>query len=61
MRNDILFKAKAIEEGMGWLTGSIMITDNNRNNPFPTAPIRKHYQIMHYCAGDWNMGGLGVI
>lgn len=57
MRNDILFKAKAIEEGVGWLIGSLVITDNNKNNPFPTVPIKKRYQIMHYCAGDWNMGG----
>lgn len=57
MRNDILFKAKAIEEGMDWLIGSIVVTDIIPNSLFPISMPTDHYQIMHYCADDPRRAG----
>jgi uncharacterized phage protein (TIGR01671 family) len=40
-----------------WVYGSLVITDNNTNSPLSEVPLELKYSIVHYCAGDWDMGG----
>lgn len=44
-----------------WIYGSLVITDDNTNNPMQQRLPRKRYQIMTYYAGDWNMGGWSLV
>lgn len=50
------YKAKS-QHSDEWVFGSLVITDDNTNNPMQQRLPRKRHQIMTYCAGDWNMGG----
>lgn len=52
----IKFRGKDTEYG-AWKYGSLVITDDNKNDPFRTKPIKKTFHIVCYNQGDWNMGG----
>ncbi|KAA6334746.1 hypothetical protein EZS27_016952 [termite gut metagenome] len=39
-----------------WYFGSLVITDDNKNECFRSTPIIKKHQICFYHAGDWSMG-----
>lgn len=34
-----------------------IFTDDNKNNPFRSAPFKESHRIVFYHSGDWNMGG----
>lgn len=54
--NEIIFRAKATDIDK-WFFGSLMITDDDTNNPFRRSEPKKIYKILTYFPGDWNMGG----
>lgn len=49
------FRGKEVNNG-GWVFGSLLITDDNHNDPFRHTPLKKEYRIVSYFSGDWNMG-----
>ena len=55
----IKFRGKSEEAG-GWVYGSYMYSDNNKNNPFGQF-IREKHQILAYFPGDWNLGGWSAV
>lgn len=56
-----LYRGKALDNIHGWVVGSLLITDDAKNDPFRSTPLRKRYQIMTYIPGDWNMGQWGLV
>lgn len=56
----IKFRGKSIDNGE-WVVGSLLVTDDNKNNPMYSRIPKKHYRIMAYFAGDWNMGGWDAV
>lgn len=52
----IKFRGKSIEDGV-WRYGSLVVVDDNKNDPFRVKPIKQIFQIVCYNQGDWNMGG----
>lgn len=51
----IKFRGKDTEYGT-CKYGSLVITDDDKNDPFRTNPIKKAFHIVCYNQGDWNMG-----
>ncbi|KAA6342905.1 hypothetical protein EZS27_009365 [termite gut metagenome] len=54
MNREIKFRGRNNWE---WYFGSLVLTDDNRNEPFRRTQIKKKLQICFYHAGDWGMGG----
>ena len=44
-------KSKILNE---WCYGTYIFTDDNRNNPFRTEPLKGFHRIVFWCSGDWN-------
>lgn len=44
-------KSKNLNE---WCYGTYIFTDDNRNNPFRTEPLKGFHRIVFWCSGDWN-------
>lgn len=55
MKREVKFRGKDLN-GEGWVYGSYLLTDDNKNNPF-SSRIKQKHQIVQYNAGDWGMGG----
>ncbi|WP_288861669.1 YopX family protein [uncultured Bacteroides sp.] len=56
----VKFRGKEVNNG-GWVFGSLLITDDNHNDPFRHTPLKKKYQIVAYFSGDWGMGRWGIV
>lgn len=52
----IKFRAKGLIDD-NWHYGSYVYTDDNKNNPFASEPVKEKHHIIQYYPGDWNLGG----
>ena len=57
---DIKFRAKGLIDNQ-WHYGSYVYTNDDRNNPFASGPVKENHHIIQYFPGDWNLGGWEAI
>ena len=57
---EIKFRAKGLIDDI-WHYGSYVYTDDNKNNPFASEPVKEKHHIIQYYPGDWNLGGWEAI
>lgn len=60
MNREIKFRGKALNTGE-WVYGSYYHTDDNRNEPLISRPIREFHAIVAYFPGDFGLGGWSMI
>lgn len=57
---EIKFRAKGLIDNQ-WHYGSYVYTNDDRNNPFASGPVKENHHIIQYFPGDWNLGGWEAI
>ena len=57
---EIKFRAKGLIDNQ-WHYGSYVYTNDDRNNPFASGPVKDNHHIIQYFPGDWNLGGWEAI
>lgn len=51
------YRGRATDLDGEWVEGFYVCTDDNKNDPFRSRPLKRNHRIVSYYSMDWNMGG----